>query len=495
MGIQSAVACSGNLASQLVEKNLTLSPVSNTILSELVRLIPKICYEGRYIENLSDIKSYAQDHGFVYDNLLKSSEGYNQYTILYDDFVKTISKAVNSHTSFTKNIILPIIKQYKEEVENNLKSCKNLDPAFEYEIEILYMPDILNDKYFVNSFKKYEGKKLYTPEGSSLGCLPKTKEDIIELIKTGDIETDISICKWLDRKDDNFVRDVYDTYFGKGGDLNIDNLSYFEKADIGLFIFLLANKIFNDVQETERKYNLNLYRDKVEDLKRYGAIVVNSALDKINNLTKNNTVVVELDVRNNKIKVNGHVYLDWLSKEGKPEYLLGLMVQTNNSLYEDQKVYINKYNTIDQISEIKDELLDVWNRYVNFKYAADNNKKFVYFKDNLVITFNKLMYDKFDEEKDVESKNHDYKERVKRYLDEEINKLCITDMQDIGKVAKNIICNAGFYYTSANDFLTFMENAHKVNDKLNAREAALIATVEYICVFLMDQVSVRRNIV
>ena len=68
------------------------------------------------------------------------------------------------------------------------------------------------------------------------------------------------------------------------------------------------------------------------------------------------------------------------------------------------------------------------------------------------------------------------------------------DLDNIYMLAMKLVCRSRFYYTDAEIILCDIEEARRVNPNIDVREAALIATANYVFDFIADQMVAAEDI-
>ena len=248
----------------------------------------------------------------------------------------------------------------------------------------------------------------------------------------------------------------------------------------GLAIFLLANKLFNEIDESAQDMNLKVYQEAMVQYREYGGTLTINNLNLIAQYEKTEQLIINIDNIRHKAKVNGRVYTKWLSEGGSVEVIFGLIASgdTNTSR-----------NMIDKKS---DYYMREWEAYETYYRVNEGNKLFDNFKDFVSASFFSLMDTFDDSETDYINAHPKYMENVKELLGREINAIRSDDMEKVYDVALRVIGKCRFYYTSSYNILADIQEASKVNPDTDVREAALLATINYIADYLADQMTFAK---
>ena len=468
-------------ADNLASKGKTLVAKPNTPLSELVRLSNAGIVQFK-VDSVESLRNFGQ---VLEATTHSTTDNASQYGLELDGYINDISKLVTSHISFAKNVVKPTVVQYAENLKQYLETNKLKPASGKFEVSTVDLSEIFLDNSFLDTLTAYEGKNILTPDANAvLNLGPKTSEELLALVSTGRDRTDNLVKSWLAKQKPNFLECVWSNFFSAAnvtrnedyqdfGTLSV--LNAFEACDVGLAILLISRKIYDDVQQTDMP--LQAYQNFVVQLRDYAGALVYNSLKKIDLLVKNKILVVEFRHTEYRAKVNGAVYRDWLEKGGSPEVIFGLLVSNNN---------IASQSLIDEKAS---DLLKTWESYVLFHNTQESNKVFDYYKDYLIISLEMSYKDMSDEEKVIVETNPNFFAIVKKLADAEIETLRTSDMANVYEVALKIIAKCRYYYTSAFNILSDINEAGKVNPNVDVREAALLAAINYLSDYLANQVT------
>jgi len=244
---------------------------------------------------------------------------------------------------------------------------------------------------------------------------------------------------------------------------------------------LIARKLYDQVDESAKNINLNVYKNIATQYKDYSGSSIAACLKKIAMFNKTKQLVIECQPAKYTAKVNGEIYRDWLTKGGSPEIIMGMIVEgdTTSSLTAiESKANIYKSR---------------WNSYCSFYKANESNKQFDYFKEFLANSFKQQMANPTDPtEVEYRTNNPKFYEVINTLLQRQLDNLKPKDLEDSFDLALCLIGKVRFYYTSAYNILSDINEAHKVNSNVDVREAALLAVVNYLADYLADQISLTK---
>lgn len=477
------------LASELAVQGKVVAPVVSTPLFELVKSTnnsSSLVVSGSTSNSAVTLPIEERIRNAA-AGMISSTAGTldhpSDHDRIMDSIVDVVSKAVRAHVSYAKNIVKPLVMDYADRVIAAMNESKALPPSARFKIEMMEIPEPLKDEVFLDALSFFRGKPTVVPNMvSKLG--PMTADDIRAMMLTGDKELDTGIITWQSRMDDDFYISLWNGLFREPNSLsNTDKyIDYqfilegndFDRANYGLAVYLLARRLFNTVDQTANM-PLSVYRNTMAQIRDFAGAMTANALDRLNNYIASNILVVNKNQITYTCKVNGVVYRKWLSNGGTPEMIYGLMVLNRNVF------------AASRIDDIRDELDVAWRSFCHFHDTAESNKRFDIFKDILRNQFKILLDTPTDSEKEYISQHNDYYTKVQIKSQEVIDSLSSTDMNDIYATALKVMCRSRFYYTAAEDILTYINDATKINPSITPREAALLATIQYVSDYIAGQ--------
>ena len=468
-------------AAILAAKNFSAVAKPDTVLANLVALsVPPINSENDATESLDTFKMRIA--GTTIDNGMDAS----QHSVTLNAFTEDLGKLVTTHISYAKNTVKPIVMQMAESILHYKETNVAKDATSSFNIEILNVPALLNDDSFLGTIEPYKDKTVIEPD-LLLELAGKNKEEIIQLMMLGHDRTNQLVLEWIssvEAYDPNFLETVWFSFFTKanppsGNYLKFSSLgsvNVYKRADIALALYLLGNKLFNEVQ-SDIEINLSVYKNITAQIRDFGGAMLANCIIKLALNNKTKILVVESFPRQFKVSVNGDVYREWLAAGGKPEVILGLIVSNETQC------------SVPAIDEKAASFESSWNSYCNFHKAREANMAIDYFKVFLNNTFSSMYREQDQSEVDFITANPHYVANVKKLVDEQIECYKTNAIDDPYQVALDLIAKCRFGFTAAYSILSDINEAGKVNPNIDVREAALLATINYIADYLADQIT------
>ena len=474
------------LSEKLATLGYIVRPRNGTIIEQLVKTIPTEEFINIPLDEQPEIT--ADMYGCMIENLTTSSnELHTPHTLAMDACIADISKHVLAHISFTKNIVKPLVIEFVDKINKELEIFNQKKATDSFDIEIKDYPDILDSTSFMNDISSYKRSTASIPT-KYIEMPNKSLEEVLELLLIGNKELDNLIISWYSRLGNNFIMSLWKSFFSQGFNqeesilYNYDSLSredIFTRCDIGLFLYLIASKLYNNVEDI-KGVSLDIYKIAMSEIRDYGGSILYSSIESIDNLDKNKTLIISIKNKDKKALVYGKKYKEWLKIGGKPEIILGLIVSNRN------------ITDIDTINHLGTKLEEEWKQYELIDNTYEMNKKFNTFKIIVKIQYNDLMQNLTETEKEYVNESNISLIEINKRVDTIIDEMCEKDMNDIYHTGLKIIAKGRFYYTSSYEILNSIAKAIKNNNNISPREAALIATIEYVSDYVVSQFQLSK---
>lgn len=476
-----------NTAVGITALGKTIAPQTNTVLQELVRLsVPS-----------NDYVPENDEHLLAYGNMLEATtqgsvDNPSEHDKYSDGLVHDLSKLVNSHISYARNVVKPVMLNFAEKLqafteELNLKA-KEVGLG-RYEIIEKCVPELLRDESFLDTLKRYDNGRVLEPDSNAgLMCMARPHEELLQLLSTGSARFDEMVAKLVASLPDGTLESVWNSNFttqpSSGKYLSLAAVTHsnvYVRIEVALLVYLFANKIYDDVQEQETGMLLPVYRENVNQLREYAGSTLVFALKKTVLNSQGKIIIVESNDR--EIFVNGDLYRTWIQNGGKPEIILGSVISSS------------QYGTAPAVTETAlnekaEQFARNYDSYRTYLTVSENNKKIDHLKNFIKIEVLQGLGDLDDLEKVYIEKNPGYYETVKKELDQIVSNFSLKDLEDVHCVSRIVIAKIRFYYTSAYEIFESMNEAALANPDVDPREAALLAAINYLSDYLADQMSI-----
>ena len=488
------VIASSTLAKLYASKGLSVVAKPNTLLYQLVKAarcefsdcgVTSWYKEGQidsydsFVTNIGNFAEAFTKTG-THEGAVKS-----QFDCELDASVCDLKDAIISHVALAKNVVVPVVADYAERVSAAMTAASVIPASQMLNVVLSHLPAPFADSSFAEMFSGFDAKRPFMPERVlELGA----RDDVAikALLTTGDSGIDTLIQQWALTKDPQFFTDLWSTFFRKDfapyTAEQVLAMGEFEALEIGMCCYLLGARLFDNIPEDAKGANLSTYQKLVAQVRDFGGSLAALKLERIAAYTKGDIMVVGIEPTKRTIYVNGAVYNKWLDNGGEIEVLFGLLVS-------DARLF-----SVPMINQAKDRLLASWKSWALFQEAAQVNNRFNTFRSILEAEFEKGLTDLTEAEKEVLTKTPNLIENIRKYFKEDLEHVVAGDMNDIYDLSVRLIAKARFFYTSGYDILSKMQTAQKFNPGISAREAALVATFEYIVDYLADQMTLTNKL-
>lgn len=404
--------------------------------------------------------------------------GYSPHDIAMDDVTEQVAKAVQGHMFFARNTVAPVIADL---VEQTTLAMKELTPSKLLGMEIVVdePPLPMLNSTFEDLVRPME-ETPYDDPRLAMRLPTISVQEIKELMKTGTRSLDDQIELWAAQHGDSLFIEIWESLFQlKYAELNENTPKTFrtyvnnsEKGlDTAVAVFLICRKIF-DNPPAGTEMNLNAFNATAVEFRNQAAATICHAIDDMKRWVKNKELV--RSVQGPVTHVYGPLYREWLETGGDNEVLFG------NSLESIPKV------TVDFLQADAPRLKSLWQRHSILTATVENNRRYNRVKELLLHGFIKQIAVLSDEEKaNVEQQAvlNKFRELLAEVKESELNNLW--------DLCLKLVCRSRFYYSSAEEILTGVEEVKKQNPSIEVREAAAIAMIKYIAKWVATQFVVK----
>lgn len=459
------------LASIAGNKSLFIIPVENTPLFDLVKYSAGSHIVGQNAEFRDEVDFTTE----VSPNGVSIATDNESHNASFDATVDFLSKVVATHVNNAKNVIAPVVLNVARSIIKNMEMDAPKIDTFNI-IQVNLPAPMINDG-FRTIIEKAAGGINAAPETlMSLG--DRAPQQILSLMSTGSTEYDEKIAEWFSSKGDVFFEVLWSNLFKDKTqatrdfmDLVNDNL---EGVDYALGVFLLARKLLDDVQENSGM-TLTDYERTLSQYFDVAANKLNAEYQIAEANAKNGMLIVSIDLNKKDIYVNSKTYLDYIANGGKNEVLFGAIASN-----------IIPYN-VSKLSGNEQLFAETWERVSQLDKASTVNKAFVRFKQICHSAFLAELETKSDIEQAFIQEHPGHEQTMTEAVSQVVDTLDIEDMKRPYDVALKMVCKGRFYYTEAESLLSTINRICEQDKGVDPREAALIATTEYLIDYLSDQ--------
>lgn len=478
------VASSFELGAHFASHKKALVANSNSLLGQLVNL------SGTFVgQDTSTMPPESFTPEFILgmsETISTNSTGTLESPSLHDNaiggVIDTLATTVSAHISIARSVVKPHVIEFINEFAEYSAKNALLNPASSFNIVQKELPTIFEDQTFIEQFKYYEGKMAIIPK--SFVDLSSSNVDVNSMMSTGSARIDKLMSEAVVEMGEDFVSKVFDAFFtykqdSQGLGVNYSNLgqqNLYDAIYISLVLYTLSQKLYSHVPENA-SVDLSSYRDHMLQVRDFAGTMINTMIKRAYFMIKNNTLVLKNDSRNKTIYVQGSVYRSFLETGGNVDMILGIC-STDSGL-----------TSLSSILDSRDIVTRGWNSYCSFAAISQENDKFTNTKSYLKTSFDMIMNNLSSVEKEYLSKDSNYVKTASAQAYEYIDSLKISDLENLGDIALNLMARCRFYFTAGYQILSGIDRASKVNPELDPREAALVSAINYVADFFIDQIT------
>jgi len=462
------------LAGRLDDRNVFLTAVENTPLQALVSATRS---------DLLPVKPVPTDGSRPYldvDSILYMANCKDQLTGICDHdevldrWVDVAVKAVRGHVDFARNTVAAAVTDL---VDRTNEAIRALSPSslLGMEVQPYSMPEPLELAQIEGSIQRFAAASVIEPRLASRAPV-LGYNDLLALIGSGAGSVDQSVQAWLATKGETFLTSLWEAVFtqapvglnarAKSFNSFIQDPSY--GVDNALAIFLLARKLV-DAPIEGVQMPLQAFENLMAEFRNQAALRLKYALEEGERIVRNGKLVRSCDSR--LTIVNERVYRSWIEAGGDNEVLFG------NSLRP------RPFMTQRDIDENAQALKAAWTRHALLTTTVESNRRFSRTKEILDQQFRAQLKEIVEEDPIVQGQS----ELVLSKFRAELAAAREDDLKDLYALCLKLECRSRFLHTAAEQLLSSIQRIQCENPKIDVREAAAVAVIEYVASWVATQ--------
>lgn len=468
--VQSAIP----LAQDMVGRGLSLLPVENTPLAALVKESMPIQMQGS-VETEYAFSNAAFDVEFM-SNAKQPGTDIIPHNMVLDEIVPVVAESVRNSVAHARSVVVPQIEDLVSRVQ---EVVSQLSPSSLLGVEVVIFnpPKPMTNGVFETSIEKYSDVS-YDANLSLTVAMPEIQlDDLRKLVMTNAAGLDKDIEEWLAAQPEGFLHSVWFDFFMLQTVSNLHAYVTQNKAAFGrsgldidrlLAIHLIARNLFDNPPEGVN-VNLQTFNDITSTIRNVsGARLYMENQDYYDEVGKRKILV--RSIIGPKVVVNGEVYRQWIEAGGENEVLFG------NSLTR------NPVRDVETINLNKEKFLNEWNRHCAIVASTEATRRFVRMQE--------IFYSAFRAQLAAETDETLNREAILGAFHQELAKISEKDLDCLYSLSLKLVCRARYPQTDAEEILSNINRVAKENPKLDIREAAAVAVIEYIACWIAHQIKV-----
>lgn len=482
MSILNGLALTNTFSDLLTEKNLYAVARPAGILTELTQYMsPELLPSG----SLSD-----QDWEQMVSNCLRSVVVDDSpltgglFHLEINSLVDDISAKTSAHIQHARSAVRPLVVSLAQEYETYLSTVSTKDPTSDFCICSVKPASILADQMLIEELRYMEGRAVKAPEPLPVSLARLSFEQLLEMLEQSPSAASAGVRDWVMGKPENWLEDLWVRMFCAGESMCFGSDEYMqllpaETAEAFLALYLWSKALHANPDVYSNKESLASVKNRFVSIADFAAAVCLDAIKKIALSNTTNTLIIKYVDQTRTLYVNGDVYPAWLEKGGSPEAILGMAC--TGSIYDNAEVIMSK----------SAEFEKAWNQYVMVYVTKEKNNRHLYSRSVLLELFNKSMSAFVEEEKNVRMAESYFAATRYKKAAEYVERLTTTELEDVYNVCLYLVAKIRFDYTSAYEILRDIQSAGDAVDTIDVREAALLATINYLGDFLAQHISLK----
>lgn len=451
-------------------QNIVVKPVSGTPLEKLVGNAAVHQYNvdpatGNYLSS-QEISELISRPSVI--------SGYSDYDLDMQELTRTATNAVRDHLKYARTVVAPDVIHFVEAIAPAIQEIAR-NPLHEIEVVVNNSFSFLNEPMLLDAIQKAK-EITVTDVKLNFKHEARTDEQVLELMATGSASLDQAIALYASKLPEGTLAEVWGTMFTQvpqgGSDYkSFQQLLQEPGKDVtrALVTYLVARKLWNDAPD-DSNMTARQYEDLMVEFRDQAALSLLRERYR-QDIAMNAGLLVE-SIRDNKIIVNQNVYKEWIRNGGTNEVLFGLSLSRNPA----QRVEV--------INENSEGYKLAWQNHVALSHVVIRNKRFERTKDLLEVEFKHYLENTPETEIGLQDR-FEVTNRFKHALGK--IKLDETDVDKLYTLVLKLLCAARYHRTDAEFILNAIQRVVKNNPEMDVREAASIATIEYIARWVGSQ--------
>jgi hypothetical protein len=490
------IETAANVARDYANKGITITPLANTPIAD-------IRTQSR-VSTAKDPQTYSTLLGKTTEGALvdmpnavsavqNQLDGYQEKLLspradVTNKYVEMIYPQVLSHLSFARNVVKPIVVSAIENFQVLYTTVQ--DPANDIPIVRKYKPDLYKCPEFVEEVALYQTKGVPDRRiASETFNLPKALQyqEIIDFLKSSLPAYSTEISTWLNRLGSANTERLWNSIFNATKPIGSE---YASNRDDLLVMDYLMCKAMRDNPPEGVKMALSIWRGHMDDHIYARGESINYLVKQYAQSTISGMLVLS-GGSNGFVQVDSDEYDRYLELGGTDQLLKANAIATSNQVFHTKSI----------IAETQ-RLTNTWNTYVANKITLRRADQINIARKSAFAAIDALIttdYDKLFGWRDAPDTPRQLGSarvlNAKAEFKTMCEKITINTLSYMGDWFIRSICKAFYDDTSAYTILNGIDKSDQSDSSSNdIAQSAAIATLEYICQYVADQLVVSKNV-
>lgn len=416
------------------------------------------------------------------------------------DFATMIEGSLSEHQSATLTLVdelAPLVQSHirmsreigqsaialAEGVRKYVESSELETATGQFNIKKDETPSLFSESSILGLLENTTPLVTTAPEGGICSG-PRDFETLLGYLVNGNERLDSKFKELVASFDQGWLENVWYGVFSPGLSVasnyavrNILALPSGERLCVAFASYVIAEKLFKDTP-SDALGSLGEFERKAADLRDSMLSIAQGALAERTYQNENKVIALGYRPYENLVIVNGPVYRDWLEKGGSPEMILGSMISGDHAY------------TADDFSERGDKFLKQWVGYCTFFNAESDARRATFLRSIYRACFTETMGNILPFEEAFRKSHPKFAEECITRAEQALEGMGIDRLSDLHYVCLKLVAGLRFDYTPAYQILQDIDNIKKSSPDTETREAALVAAVNYLSLYMAENTGV-----
>lgn len=464
-------------------------PLSEVLVSKkkLVRAI-----DSTPVSNLIKAGSYkvpASNNGLIEEDMSEmilsgsremDADGRNRHDETMTELTDVISKTIRNNLNIARNVVNPLTKEVIEDTELYINQMAETRLTH-IKINPVYLGAVYDNPSLPSMVERFKSTAINDIALTQAIPVDTSRENIFNLAKTGMSDFDSSLQEFCQKFDQGGISFIYNSIFGDATQRSpsLLNTIRVDNPNGALIIHLVSKGLMENIPEGINM-SLSEYKAYVSEIMSVSGRIVLGVIEgrereiQTKQLIKPYPPVRNLGLRMVTIDVNGYLYERWLEDGGTPEAIFGDFVGDQKKGYQ-------------QLIDNKDALEKLWGNTQRVLSTKARMEKFNDASEGLKVSIAKQI-NELDEDMLIVSRDVMHSK-----LEEKISQLYGNFYDELPVYARKIVCEVIFPHTDAHKILCAIDNVARDFKNIDIKEAALLATIEYVTEWVSSQYIVEES--
>lgn len=487
---RSTLDVAANLSEVLVDRGIKIVPRKGTLLGELSNSIENagaVNYSQGFL-NLDSVKDHVDwsSRGHETGEGKYRSYAASEHDTYMDNYIDDLSRLVSGYLDFSRNVVNKEVQKLVESTLEAVSNYRHREAEDFFEVEYYKLPEAFTTYTLSEEISHYTSKTdRGLPEPINLKSIADEEGESFEnRFLLGDIEEDVFISGWLKSlggKVKQYILDKIEEY----------NLQLTDKLNYHLVNYLFYRNLANTTDINTGDSSATLKRKAVFARDYYG-MQLHTAIDEYRKQIKLGRVIATnnqlsfsyFNEGTVKLVIYEQSFAELVKSGGSIETLLGYIVTGDSSVSV----------TVDELMVDGKNYNDLWSKTRALYMVHLNSKRLDIFKHTLRNCFESSISPERLTESELEfSKHSEFQNETIRLGNQFIDQLRITEIEDLEKIALELVARIRFRFSNAYELLSRMRDLMASDSDMEPMEAALYSTVNYLTDYMLDQASIVKG--